>query len=686
MQGPIPFGIGLLTLLLAMAGGWPVLAFGAAAQPVLEEVEVIAPRSVAAVLPTSASALALDAEVLERVAATHVHEVALRVPGVWISRGSGQEHLTAIRSPVLTGPGACGSFQLLEDGIPVRPNGFCNVNNLFELNTEQAQRLEFVRGPASASFGGNAQRGVINRVSALDPPQELRLEGGPEGFYRAGLTGTAALGEQQFSFALHSEHSGGYRDATGYGQQKANLTHRTEVAGWRVLTTFAGTLLNQETGGFVSGFEVYEDDDLRSTNPNPEAYRDAWALRLTSHWQKGDWIISPYLRRSDMAFLQHFLPGQPLEENDHTSGGVILRRAFAGGQRFTGQAGLQLEWFDSALREFQDGPTIGSAFLVATRPPGLHYDYTVEGLTAAAFYDVDWALSDDGALRIEHSLRLEQLRYDYDNRTLVGNTRDDGTPCGFGGCRYSRPPSGTDRFDDIAGRLGLVRDVGAGALYAQLGRGFRPPQATELYRLQNGQTLADLNSETVDALELGFRSEGLAVALFAQRSRDLIFRDADGFNVTGGRTRAEGIEFFWQHSVGRHGFDIATTYARHRYDFSTPLAGGESISSGDAVDTAPRWQGSARWRFAPLPTVLLEAEIVGLGSYQLNASNTARYDGHWLGNLRARWQVSERLSATLRLNNVTDAQYADRADFAFGSYRYFPGLPRQVYLGMSLRL
>lgn len=675
----------LLLLAAWAAASLPVVA---ETQPVLEEIEVVAARSVAGQLGTNASLLGLDAAAIERTAATHVQELALRVPGVWISRGSGQEHLTAIRSAVLTGPGACGAFQILEDGVPIRPNGFCNVNNLFELNTEQAHRLEFQRGPASASYGGNALRGVINRVTALATPTLLSIEGGAEGFYRVGAQGALSFDRQQLDYAVHSEQSGGYRAATGYGQQKANVAHRMLIGEWSVLTTLAGTLLNQETGGFVNGFESYRDSTLRRSNPNPEAYRDAWALRLTSHWNRGALTLSPYLRRSDMDFLQHFLPGQPLEENDQSSGGLIARYALAEGRRLSGSLGAQLELFDSSLRQFQGGPTLGSAFLVATRPPGLHYDYTVAGTTAAAFYDLRYDLDGAGRWRLEHSARLEQLRYDYRNLTLTGNTRDDGSACGFGGCRYSRPPSGTDRFRDLAGRLGLVRELDgdAGALYLQLGRGFRPPQATELYRLQNGQTLADLDSESIVSLEAGYRHRNLALAVFSQRSRDLIFSDADGFNISGGRTRGEGLELFWQATAGRHSFDVAASYARHRYDFSTTLSGGESISSGSAVDTAPRFQGSARWRWQPMARLTLETELVGQSSYQLNPSNTARYDGHWLANLRAQYQATDGLELFLRLNNLTDERYADRADFAFGNYRYFPGLPRQVYVGARLRM
>jgi hypothetical protein len=36
--------------------------------------------------------------------------------------------------------------------------------------------------------------------------------------------------------------------------------------------------------------------------------------------------------------------------------------------------------------------------------------------------------------------------------------------------------------------------------------------------------------------------------------------------------------------------------------------------------------------------------------------------------------------------NIGDIRYADRADVAFGSYRYFPGTPRQSYLGFEVSL
>ena len=116
----------------------------------MEETIVTAASSLQKKMGGIGSGTLLRMKEIEDTSPTHVSEIVNRVPGVWVNRGSGQEHLTAIRSAVLTGSGACGEFSFMQDGIPLRPQGFCNINNLFELNFEQASALEVWRGPASA--------------------------------------------------------------------------------------------------------------------------------------------------------------------------------------------------------------------------------------------------------------------------------------------------------------------------------------------------------------------------------------------------------------------------------------------------------------------------------------------------------------------------------------------------------
>ncbi len=652
----------------------------------LEEIVVFGDSALAEKLGRAGSWQALDGEEINAIGATHINETMNRIPGIWVVRGSGQEHLTAIRSAVLTGPGACGAFSFLQDGIPIRPAGFCNVNNMFEVNSEQAGGIEVWRGPASAVLGGNALYGAINVLTDMPDSNSLSVEGGPYDYYRIAGKFSAEVGNHQFGASINGSSENGYRDDTGADQQKVTLAHRTTVGDWEVFNTLNWTNLNQETGGFVYGFKAYKDSDLRKTNPNPEAYRDAWSLRAASHWISDNWRITPYLRSSDMNFLQHFIPGQPRERNDQTSGGIVLEYDWDVIDNLELRLGAQTEYMSGHLDEFQEEAlTDSSAFNNAVRNQGTHYDYDVDSVMLAGYYDLTYSFSD--RMRLVNSLRVEYLEYDYNNNGLDGNTRDDGTECGFGGCLYLRPPDSKDDFDNVAGRLGLEYDFDFGTVYGVAGSGFRPPQATELYRLQRNQQVADLDSEELLSFELGFKAAWFDVAAFIQETDNVIFRDANGLNVSDGETESYGIEFNASQTFGRNTFSIAGTYAKHEYAFDRDIAGAEAVQNGDDVDTAPKWLGSASWYLQATDKLDAELEVVYQHEHYINASNTAEYNGHTVFNLRSRYQLRESFAVFARVINLLDRDYADRADWTFFNpdrYRYFPAMPRQLYVGVTV--
>jgi iron complex outermembrane receptor protein len=631
----------------------------------------------------------LDGELVAAVRHQHVHQLMTRVAGVWISRGSGQEHLTAIRSPVLTGAGSCGGFLFLEDGIPIRPAGFCNVNQMFEMNTEQAWSIEVIRGPGNALYGSNALHGTVNvlmpRRGSRGPGNGL-IEIGANDFLRLQAELPGDPGSAHFAGLTYSD-DGGFRDDSGYRQLKLHLNTTAEVLGGELTTAFSATDLDQETAGFITGVDAYRDPAVNRSNPNPEAFRDASSQRLYAAWTQTDERrsvdVRPYLRHSAMEFLQHFLPGQPLEENSHVSAGVMTAVTFSG-DRSSSVAGLDLEWADVALTETQFGPAEGSDFLVETRPEGLHYDFEVRSLSIASYIQSDIKLG--ARLTLGAGLRAEYTRYDYDNLMLDGNTRDDGTPCGFGGCLYSRPADRTDSFFNVAPKASLnYRLATDTSLYLVAARGFRAPQMTELYRLQDGQDVADLDSEQIDSVEVGVRRDGASlsadIAAFAMRKKNSVFRDAQGFNVSGARTRHVGIEaaIDWQFAPAWL-LSVNATYARHRYDFDTIAARGESFVSGRDVDTAPRWMGSAEIAFDADGPFRAALQWVSMGRYYVDAENRFDYPGHELLNLRAAWAVSDALTVAARLNNLADKAMADRADYAFGNFRYFPGRGRELFV------
>jgi iron complex outermembrane receptor protein len=649
----------------------------------LEEVVVTASRSAQAVGDIGASIEAVND--IADIGHTHINESMQRVPGVWISRGNGQEHLTAIRSPVLTGAGGCGAFLMAEDGIPLRASGFCNVNELFDVNSEQAARIEVLKGPGSVWYGSNAMHGMINVITPEpNGKREVSLEGGPHNYYRGRLN----LANETWRVDTNLTSDGGYKNDSGFDQQKLSIKHLGNIGGFDMTTGVSVSNLNQETSGFIQGTKAYEDGNLRRQNPNPEAYRDSKTLRLhskltTTLASGANLSLTPYFRKTRMEFLQHFLPGQAIEKNGHTS--VGLQSAW---QLDNLTLGVDVEFTSGFLEEFQPNATNGSAFLVATIPQGQHYDYEVDASVLALFANYRWELSE--RTRMDIGARAEQVRYEYDNKMLDGRTQANGTPCGFGGCRFSRPADRSDNFTNLSPKLSLIHDLSdQHQLFTRLARGYRAPQATELYRLQGGQNVSNIDAEELDSIELGFRGKqadvSYSLATYAMRKDNFIFRDSNRSNVDNGETSHQGIEanitYQWHPDWSGN---LVANYAKHLYENNPDLAA--NPIAGNDIDTAPRKSASVRLTWSPSDKFNTEMEWIYLGSYYTDPQNLAEYGGHHLLNWRAQYQWSDSVQFFARWMNVASEDYAERADFAFGNERYFVGEPSSLYFGFRTDL
>jgi iron complex outermembrane receptor protein len=617
----------------------------------------------------------------------HINESFQRIPGGWISRGNGQESLTALRSPVLTGAGSCGAFFVAVDGISVRAPGFCNVNQLFDANSEQAQRIEVIKGPGTALYGSGAMHGIINVLSPAPSEQlehTIAAEAGPHDYYRGKYLYSNTLGAHGVVVAINGAHDGGYKDDSGFEQGKITLRHDYDGGGFSTATIFTGTDLDQDTAGFIQGYEAYKDNDRKKENPNPEAFRKAKSAHLQSTLsvdidERNSLTFTPYWRDNDMKFLQHFLPWQPVEKNGHESLG-LSSKWYASHDALDISSGVDLEYTDGWLTEIQDEP------FSPNQPAGIHYNYKVDATLAALWSQWEWDAS--ARWHLSAGARYEYSNYDYNNKT------SDGPACApeATACRFYRPADREDDFDNWSLNLGALYAVSENAsLYARLAHGFRAPQTTELYRLQAGQRTADLDSEELGSAELGVRgtSDSLTyeVGLYYMNKDNVIFQDSNRFNVSDARTLHYGVDFSirWQLTDN---IDLAVdgTYAHHEYDRNISLLGSSGNIKGNDIDTAPRAFGSTRLGWAINSDNRAELEWIYMDSYYLEPDNEHEYSGHNLLNLRVVSDITPRLQLGLRATNLSDEDYAERADFGFGNYRYFVGEPRSLYVQLRYSL
>lgn len=681
---------------LAAAVALAVLSQGGMAQDnTLESIVVTANRQQTALRDIPASITAINADTLNTVRHTHVNEALVRVPGTWISRGNGQESLTAIRSPVLSGAGSCGAFQMSLDGIPMRASGFCNVNQIFEANTEQAGTIEVIRGPGSVLYGANALHGAINIISQAiseTASGDVSYEVGPHRYNRIRGTASNTYGPHGLRISFNGASDGGYKHDSGFDQQKLSLQHRFTDGGFSMTNILHLTNINQETAGFVQAPDAYKNDDLKRVNPNPESFRDAKTYRFSSKfaWDLADGAaltVTPYYRKTEMSFLQHFLPGLPLEENGQHSFGLQSMYASTRNSALEWQVGLDMETTEGYLKETQFVPAIGTVAVVNTVPVGKHYDYTVSADLLSPYAQLKYQANDNHQLSL--GLRYETVEYDYDNRMRTGRTRDNGVPCTNGGCRFNRPADRSDEYDNVSAQLGWIYDIDASQqVYVNLAKAFRAPDTNEVYRLQGTQNVADLKSEDADSIEVGYRANrdiaSYALAAFYMDKENVIFQDSNRINISGARTKHRGVEFNTAVRLGAAWtWSFAGSYAVHTYEGN--VNPGAVQLAGLDIDTSPRFTFSSQLDWQISAERSLELEWVHMDSYFTDEANTNEYEGHDLVNLRYQANVGENWYYGANITNLFNTDYAERADLGFGAERFFIGEPISAYLNVGRR-
>ncbi|MBB5212566.1 TonB-dependent receptor [Microbulbifer hydrolyticus] len=664
----------------------------------LEQVTVTATRDERQLNEQAEALSVVDAAALQMANAVHPSQALAAVPGTLISRGNGQESLIAIRSPVLTGAGSCGAFAIAQDGVPVRGTGFCNVNQLFDTNFEQAGRIEVLRGPGTVLYGSDAQHGVINVLSA-DPVDGVEttalIEGGANQYQRVKLGYSRGDNQGGFRIGFSGARDGGYKDNSGFDQQKLQLRGDGQLADWSYQSLLSLANLNQETAGYVTGLDAYKDDARKRENPNPEAFRDSRSARVQVRMEKqlsrgGSLQITPYLRHTEMDFLMHFLPGTPLEENGQRGVGIQTAYRYPLAEDLNMISGIDLEYTDAWLKQTQDG-----GFSVF--PAGKHYDYQVNAALAAGFTQIEKTMR--AATTLTLGGRIEHLRYDYDNRMIAGDTTATGEICVSGftgaiGCRYTRPADRRDHYENFSingSAIHTFSDRVTGTL--RLAHGFRAPQASELYRLQNGQMQADLDSESVDSIEFSLRHSDerllLGVTGFYMEKADVVFQSSDRLNLSDGESRHYGLEYDIDWTPADHWrLQLAGTIARHQYTNNVSAPGSEIIvSNGNDIDTAPRHLHTLNLTWQPREGSRASLQWQYTGSYYTDIENAHRYGGHALLHLRLQQALGPATTVGLRIENLANTDYAERADFSSlgGGDRYFIGEPRSVYADIRFR-
>ncbi|WP_170228256.1 TonB-dependent receptor plug domain-containing protein [Denitratisoma oestradiolicum] len=524
---------------------------------------------------------------------------------------------------------------LLIDGLPINDGVYDQalIGNDFPLDLALIERIEYVPGPGSALYGGNAFFGVVNIVTMAGAKRgrEAEITVGEAG--QRGMRATFGHRTQDgddWLLSASREHREG-RDmyfesyaAPGANAWSRGLDHR---ASERLFARFsrggltATLLMNERSAGLPGGPYGIDLNDPASQERERHALanvRYEYRLNTTCHLDLNAYL-GQYSYNSHWAYDS--IPYPDFFENRYWGGeGRITTRALPAQTLVAG-----FSWRRDEARR-QINPTIDT-----DSPRG----------TMGIFLQDDWKFGTSTTLSAG-------LRHDRDS---------------FG--RSFNSP-----------RLALITQPGAETTVKLIvGRAFRPPNAFETDYAYEGDNIANptLHSEHIRSTELGMEHRlgsgtTLSMTLYRNRIDHLIALETDPLtglqqhHNVGGATlgglevevvgRLAAIELrasmAWQNARHESGIPIANSPRRlSKLLFSAPLPGNLRLS----------WE-----------THLIGRRNVDTGDVSIPG---ATLGGHGVSHGTLSGHINQQLGWLLRISNLFDRKYADvtGAEFNFA----YPG-------------
>lgn len=674
----------------------------------LEKVVVTATREEKPQSEVAESVDVLESEEIAFISPAHPSEALNRSAGVHINNLGGEGHMTAIRQPITTG----GVYLFLEDGIPTRPTGLFNHNALYEINVPQANRVEIIKGPGSALYGSDSIGGVINSItkpSPVKPEIALNPEIGSYGWKRMLATGGAPINDDiGFRLDLNATDNEGYRDESEYSRYAGTARLDGFLGDYTSFKTILSYSQVEQSG--VSGLEEadYRNNPKKNFFHNDIGRREVEALRFSTEvaYEPDDtnlYTVTPFFRDNRMMLMPSWMLTYDPNDRDYQfqSYGLLAkyrRNLDAIDAEFI--TGVDVDYTPSTYKEVRLTTTrdANGIFTDTAETGRVNYDFDADQLSISPYIHTEWQALE--RLRLTGGLRYDYFNVDYtDNLPATVTERQPG----FGGFTHLRPDSQDLSFDSFSPKLGLIFDVAPEHdIYANYRHSFRVPSVGELFRSGSSTNTAELDPVQTDSFEIGARGKifdrvNYDVALYHMIVKDDTVSYIDPVSndrkvTNAGETEHQGIEIGLDADITDEvNISTAWSFTNQEYNDYTALYGFPTTQinyAGNDVGKAPATLGNVTVQFKPkvIEGATFEAEWEHLGEYYTDETNTQKYDGHDLLNLRASYDVKENLTVYGRVMNVTDELYSTYTSNQVGDpdIDYRPGLPRTFYAGIKI--
>lgn len=617
-----------------------------------------------------------------------LHSLLNAASGVYMVDMGNEQHAMSIRLPMNYNP----LYNYLENGIPLRPVGIFNNNELLELNRCSIDKVEIIKGPFSGSYGAQSIGASINFIQNNydNAANQLAVQSNGYGQWETLLQLKTTIGKTRLLFNANNSQRNVDADLHfNYAKQAYSLRLEREINKNNNLV-FQSNIINY-TGDQRDGY-----DSANFYNGNYSSFdrfsdRKTLAIRNTLDWKhkynsNRSFNITLFNRiiseEQNPFYLISYVPPYTgrITKDKFVSLGINANHAIK-------STNNKFQWNQTVYADFTPNNTYTAKFIDVNKVNGVNVSYSekdsfltnykanlqnIAASTAINFTpNKNWV--------IYAGLRYDLLHYYFTNYLPVSSA--------------SGAASGSNNLYGFNPEASVLYKINnENSFYAQYSSGFTPPTLSNLYR--DVTTTPDLTPAKYYNTEVGYKfiitHFNIQLSLYNMDGVDefiSVITPAGVKVVNAGKTNHQGIELKFAYAKNGFEFNYNPSVSKHIYKKyqTVDWSGNANVYDGNKMFGAPGYlhYANATYHFKKFHSLKFIAEWNKVGSYEINAANTSQYEGYDLFNLKSTFTISK-LFVNVGVNNIFNKIYATNADGTYGT-RYYPGLPRTLQVGIAYK-
>ncbi len=608
----------------------------------LKDVFVTATKYPTEVENISSSYSIIDQEMIAQSNAPTVLQLLRDVEGISIAQQGGMGKLNSL---FIRGANANHTLVLI-DGVEVNdPSSPSNAFDLANLQTENIDRIEIVRGPQSTLYGSDALAGVINIFTKNGSEVNnlrLKTEGGSNNYYKGSgnFAGSYSILDYSINFSRMAtdgisaaNKKYGNNEADGYTNNSLSTSLSAQLM--KNLKFHLNYRYTDASADLDQGTK-FGDDPNYTYDIEENIFKAGLKLYLfNKKWEQK--LSGSVLRRISNSI------DKPDKNNPSSA------------TNFTNATRTKFEW----LNNLKFIPNNVVTFGTETELEKANTDYISE--------------SEFGPF--ESVFPSQQMRTNslyLQNQYLV----DDGFAA-TGGIRYDN----NEKFGGYStykiGASYLVKQTGT-KLKANYGTGFKAPSLFYLFDPAFGNP--DLQPEESKGWDLGFEQFffgtgfSFGATYFSMQFENMFGFDQNFVTININKAETKGIETFLSYTSDKLSTHLTYTYT-HAVD----------QSSGEEVNLIRRPENKATFSvsFSPIEKLQIYSSIRYLGNrvdedFSTFPSQRVSLESYTLMDLSVNYQLLSNLNLFGRVENLFDTDYEE--------VLYYGTLGRAFYAGFTFDL